>query len=164
MNLKIKLTLIIILMLNIPLMAQSGFTIKGTVLSATDQLPIPGVSVIIKGTSKGASTDFDGIFSLNVNQGDILEVSFLGFKTALVTVGTKKEITISLTEDTSVLDEVVVVGYGKQKKSHLTGSISKVTNDKLDQIAKARVDEALVGQVSGVNIAATDGVRFCSNY
>ena len=138
-------------------MAQSGFTIKGTVLSATDEMPIPGVSVIIKGTSKGASTDFDGIFSLNVNTGDILEVSFLGFKTALVPVGNQKEITITLSEDTSVLDEVVVVGYGKQKKSHLTGSISKVTNEKLDQVAKARVDEALVGQVSGVNIQATDG-------
>ena len=155
MNLKIKLTLIVILMLNITLMAQESFTIKGTVLSEADNMPIPGVSVIIQNTTKGTSTDFDGIFSLDVKQGDILVTSFLGFKTKLVPITNQKSITIVLAEDTSQLDEVIVIGYGTQKKSHLTGAISKVVNDDLDQIAVARVDDALIGQVSGVNIQAS---------
>ena len=155
MNLKIKLTLIVILMLNITLMAQESFTIKGTVLSEDDNMPIPGVSVIIQNTTKGTSTDFDGIFSLDVKQGDILVTSFLGFKTKLVPITNQKSITIVLAEDTSQLDEVIVIGYGTQKKSHLTGAISKVVNDDLDQIAVARVDDALIGQVSGVNIQAS---------
>ena len=157
MNLKIKLTLLVILMLNITLMAQSSFTVNGTVLSQSDNLPIPGASIIIKGSTKGASTDFDGKFSLNVASGDILEVSFLGFTTKLVPVANQKQLTIVLAESTNTLEEVVVIGYGTQKKSHTTGSISKVVNEDLDQIAVARVDDALVGQVSGVNIQATDG-------
>ena len=144
-------------MLNITLMAQSSFTVNGTVLSQSDNLPIPGASIIIKGSTKGASTDFDGKFSLNVASGDILEVSFLGFTTKLVPVANQKQLTIVLAESTNTLEEVVVIGYGTQKKSHTTGSISKVVNEDLDQIAVARVDDALVGQVSGVNIQATDG-------
>ncbi|MBI9042102.1 MAG: TonB-dependent receptor [Lutibacter sp.] len=156
MNLKIKLTLLVILMLNITLMAQSSFTINGTVLSQTDNSPIPGASIIIKGSTKGASTDFDGNFSLNVASGDVLEVSFLGFTTKLVPIANQKQLTIVLAESTNTLDEIVVVGYGTQRKSHLSGSISKVVNESLDQIATARADDALVGQVSGVNIQATN--------
>ena len=87
----------------------------------------------------------------------MLQFSYLGFGTKLVTVGDQTTINVSLTEDASVLDEIVVIGYGTQKKSHTTGSISKVVNDDLGQIAVSRVDDALVGQVSGVNIQATDG-------
>ncbi|WP_089376743.1 SusC/RagA family TonB-linked outer membrane protein [Lutibacter flavus] len=157
MNLKIKLMLMLMLTVNITLMAQDSFSITGTVVSATDNSPIPGVSIIIKGTTKGASTDFDGNFALEVTQGDILTVSFLGFKTKSVPIINNQALTIALVEDTSALDEVVVIGYGTSKKSHLTGSISKVVNDDLDQVAVSRVDDALVGQVSGVNIQATDG-------
>lgn len=156
MNLKIKLTILVMLMLNITLMAQGSFTITGKVLSQTDNSPIPGASVLIKGSTKGASTDFDGVLSLNVSTGDVLEVSFLGFTTKLVPVGNQKELTIVLAESTNTLDEIVVVGYGTQRKSHLSGSISKVVNESLDQIATARADDALVGQVSGVNIQATN--------
>tara|TARA_R110001583_G_scaffold77491_3_gene210905 strand:- start:14339 stop:17443 length:3105 start_codon:yes stop_codon:yes gene_type:complete len=157
MNLKIKLMLMLMLTVNITLMAQDSFSITGTVVSATDSSPIPGVSIIIKGTSKGASSDFDGNFVLDVKQGDVLTFSFLGFKTQAVTVANNQALAISLVEDTSVLDEVVVIGYGTSKKSHLTGSISKIVNEDLDQIAVSRVDDALIGQVSGVNIQATDG-------
>ncbi|WP_372746126.1 SusC/RagA family TonB-linked outer membrane protein [Lutibacter sp.] len=138
-------------------MAQSSFSIAGTVLSQTDDSPIPGASIIVKGTTKGTSTDFDGKFSLSVKSGDILEVSFMGFATKAVPIVNQKQITIVLTEAANTLDEIVVIGYGTQKKSHLTGAISKVTNDDLDQIATSRVDDALIGQVSGVNIQATDG-------
>jgi len=155
MNLKIKLLLFLMLMVNINLIAQEGFTIKGMVISQTDDSPIPGVNILIKGSSKGTTTDFDGNFTLNVKQGDILEISFLGFKTKIIPIVNQKVLNVVLEEDTSALDEVVVIGYGTQKKSHLTGAISKVVNEDLDQIAVSRVDDALIGQVSGVNIQAS---------
>ncbi|MEX1381932.1 MAG: TonB-dependent receptor [Lutibacter sp.] len=155
MNLKIKLTLILILMINITVLAQSSFTLKGKVVSQEDNLPVPGVNILIKNSTKGTSTDFDGIYTLEVTSGDVLEFSFLGFVTKSITITDQRELNVSLSPDTSALDEVVVVGYGTQRKSTITGSISKVVNEDLDQIAVARVDDALIGQVSGVNIQAS---------
>lgn len=156
MNLKTRLALLVILLLNIPLFAQEGYTLSGTV-SGSDNLPIPGVNVVKVGTSTGAATDFDGNYSINVSNGDVLQFSYIGFVTQLVTINGQQTLNVTLTEDAAQLDEVVVVGYGTQKKSHVTGAISKVVNEDLDQIAVARVDDALVGQVSGVNIQATEG-------
>jgi len=155
MNLKIKLTLILILVINITVLAQSSFTLKGKVVSQEDNLPVPGVNILIKNSTKGTSTDFDGIYTLEVTSGDVLEYSFLGFATKSITITNQRELNVSLAPDTSALDEVVVVGYGTQRKSTITGSISKVVNEDLDQIAVARVDDALIGQVSGVNIQAS---------
>ncbi|MDO6517702.1 SusC/RagA family TonB-linked outer membrane protein [Zobellia uliginosa] len=157
MNLKTQLTLIALLCLNISLFAQDGYTLSGTVSDA-DNVPIPGVNVIIANTTKGTSTDFDGLFQINVSEGDILQFSYIGYVTQTIPITGQTELNITMAEDAKQLDEVVVIGYGgTQKKSHLTGSISKVVNENLDQIAVARVDDALVGQVSGVNIQATDG-------
>jgi len=156
MNLKIKLTLIIILMINITVLAQSSFTLKGKVVSQEDKLPVPGVNILIKNSTKGTSTDFDGNYALEVTSGDVLEFSFLGFVTKSITITNQTVLNVALAPDTAALDEVVVIGYGKQKKSHLTGAISKVVNDDLDQIAVSRADEALAGQISGVSIQATN--------
>ena len=155
MNLKNKLTLIVILLFSITVIAQDR-TVSGTVVNAADNIPIPGVNVIVVNTARGASTDFDGNFQIKVSEGEVLQFSYIGFNTKLQVIKNQTELNISLTEDLSQLDEVVVIGYGTQKKSHLTGSISKVTNETLDQIAVARVDDALIGQVSGVNIQATN--------
>ena len=157
MNLKTKLTIMVILLLNIPLFAQDSYTLTGTVVSQADQSPIPGVTILIQNTTSGTTTDFDGNYSIDVKNGDILQFSYIGFVTQSITIAGQATLNISLAEDVNALDEVVVIGYGTSKKSHLTGSISKVVNDDLDQIASARVDDALVGQVSGVNIQATDG-------
>lgn len=156
MNLKIKLSIIILLLFNITLFAQNNFVLKGNVVAQNDNSPIPGVSIVVKNTSKGASTDFDGNFQLDVKTGDVLQVSFMGYVTQNIIIKNQTTLKVVLAEDTQSLDEVVVVGYGTQKKSHLSGSISKVVNESLDQIATARVDDALVGQVSGVNIQATN--------
>ena len=156
MNLKTKLTIMVLLLLNIPLFAQDSYTLTGTVVSKADQSPIPGVTVLILNTTTGTTTDFDGNYSISVKNGDVLQFSYIGFVTQAVTITGQTTLNISLSEDVNALDEVVVVGYGTQKKSHLTGSISKVVNDDLDQIAVARVDDALIGQVSGVNIQATN--------
>ena len=157
MNLKFKLALIIIMIFNVSLFAQGEYLLKGQVVSIKDTQPIPGVNVIIQNSTKGTTTDFDGNYEIEVKKGDVLLFSYIGFATQVVIINNQKELNISLVEDLNKLDEVVVVGYGTQKKSHLTGSISKVVNEGLDQIATARVDDALVGQVSGVNIQTTEG-------
>ncbi len=130
-------------------------TITGNVSDANSGEPLIGVNILIKGTSRGTITDFDGNFSIEANEGETLVLSYTGYKDLEVAVANQTVFNLRLSEDISQLDEVVVIGYGTQKKSHLTGSVSKVTNEKLDQMAVARIDDALVGQVSGVNIQAT---------
>ncbi|QHI35663.1 TonB-dependent receptor SusC [Kordia antarctica] len=157
MNLKTKLTCIAMLLFCITMYAQESFTLKGKVVAKTDNQPVPGVNVLNVKTSKGAATNFDGLYEIVVTKGDVLQFSYVGFVTRTVIIGDQKTLDIALDDDAAALDEVVVIGYGTQKKSHLTGAISKVKNEDLDQIAVPRVDEALVGQVSGVNIQATEG-------
>ena len=156
MNLKTKLILAVVLIFNITLFAQTGSVLKGTVTAVSDNIPIPGVNVIIKNTSKGTTTDFDGNYEIQVNEGDVIQFSYIGFVSKAQIYTGQSTINIALAEDLAQLDEVVIVGYGTRKKSHLTGAISKVTNESLDQIAVSRVDDALIGQVSGVNIQATN--------
>ena len=130
-------------------------TVTGTVTDTETGDPLIGVNVVVKGTSRGTVTDFNGDYSIEANEGETLIFSYTGYKDVEVAVASQTVINLQLSEDISQLDEVVVIGYGVQKKSHLTGSVSKVRNEKLDQIAVARVDDALIGQVSGVNIQAT---------
>lgn len=156
MNLKNRLPLLVALLFSVAMMAQESFLIKGTVVSEIEKQPIPGVNVLVLNTARGVSTDFDGNFEIRVSKGEVLQFSYLGYVSKTVIVGDQTTLSISLEEDRSKLDEVVVIGYGTQRKSHLTGAISKVKNEKLDQIPVSRVDDALIGQVSGVNIQATN--------
>ena len=136
--------------------AVSAQTVSGTVTDSSG--PLPGASVVVKGTTIGTQTDFDGNYTLDgVDGSATMLYSYIGYATQEVAVNGRSAINVTLLEDASQLEEVVVIGYGTQKKSHTTGSISKVVNDDLDQIPLARVDDALIGQVSGVNIQATDG-------
>jgi TonB-dependent starch-binding outer membrane protein SusC len=125
----------------------------------TDQagIPLPGVSVIIKGTTNGTTTNLNGNYSLSgIPENATLVFSFVGNKTQEVVVGNQNTINISLEEESYGIEEVIAIGYGTQKKSHLTGAISKVTNEGLDQIPVSRIEEALIGKVSGVNIQTVD--------
>ncbi|MGQ1910362.1 SusC/RagA family TonB-linked outer membrane protein [Marinifilum sp. RC60d5] len=133
-------------------------TITGNVVDKEDNSPLIGVSVYEKGTTNGTVTDFDGNYTLSVSGSEsILVYSFVGYQTIEKLAGALTTIDIVMGADTESLEEVVVVGYGTQKKSHLTGAISKVVNENMEQVAVARVDDALVGKISGVNIQATDG-------
>ena len=133
------------------------FTISGTV-TAEDIGPLIGATVRIVGTSIGTVTDVEGKFKLPGNADQTISVSFIGYTTQEIEItGAQTSFNINLLVDVETLSEVIVIGYGTQKKSHLTGAISKVTNESMEQIAVARADEALVGKVSGVNIQATDG-------
>ncbi len=155
MNFKLKLLLIAILLVSIRSFAQDSYSVSGIVTGA-DNVPIPGVNVIVLNTTRGTQTDFDGNYSLTVSNNEVVQFSYIGFATQTVIIDGQSTLNITLQEDTSQLDEVVVIGYGTQRKSTITGSISKVVNENLDQIAVSRVDDALIGQVSGVNIQATN--------
>ncbi len=155
MNFKLKLFMVVMLLVNIQLFAQDTYDLSGTVTDANN-VPIPGANIVVANTTRGTQSDFDGNFTIQVTSGDILRFSYIGYTTETVAIVAQKTVSVTLKEDASQLDEVVVVGYGTQKKSTVTGSISKVTNETLDQIAVSRVDDALIGQVSGVNIQATN--------
>ena len=155
MNFKLKVFMVAMLLVNIQLFAQDSYSLSGTVTDANN-VPIPGANIVVANTTRGTQSDFDGNFTIQVTSGDLLQFSYIGYATQTVAIVSQKTVNVTLQEDASQLDEVVVVGYGTQKKSTLTGSISKVTNETLDQIAVSRVDDALIGQVSGVNIQATN--------
>lgn len=157
MKLKFKLTLLLLFVINVCFYAQDSFVVKGTVSTKTDNQVLPGVSIAIQGGAKGTETDIDGNYTITVKSGDILLFSYLGFVTQKIPVVKQRTVNVILSENANQLDEVIVVGYGTQKKSHLTGAISKVTSEGLEQVAVSRIDDALVGQVSGVNIQNTDG-------
>ncbi|MDG2491508.1 MAG: TonB-dependent receptor [Flavobacteriaceae bacterium] len=154
MKIKSHLTLLFVL-----IGAAFGFAqtqLSGSVTDANGQ-PIPGATIIVQGTNNGTTSDFDGNYTISIEENQNLVISYLGYATQTILFTGQDNVNISLVEDLNELDEIVITGYGTQKKSHLTGAISKITNEKLDQIAVSRVDDALVGQVSGVNIAATEG-------
>ncbi|CCG98287.1 hypothetical protein FAES_0273 [Fibrella aestuarina BUZ 2] len=132
--------------------------VRGTVTAQTDGSPLPGVSVLVQGSTVGTSTDPDGNFSIAVpNNEAILVFSQIGMKRQTVPVGTSTTLRISLVDDASNLDEVVVVGYGAQKKSVVTGAISSVKASDLVSMPITRVEEALQGRASGLTIAASSG-------
>ena len=132
--------------------------IKGTVVSGTDNEPLPGVNVVVKGnTSTSTITDFNGTFTLSARADAILSISYIGFKSQEIAVKGHKDIKIVLQEDSETLDEVVVVGYGVQKKSVVTASIAKVSADDLASTAPVRMDNALKGLASGVTVTSSSG-------
>lgn len=127
-------------------------TITGTVMSATDKEPLPGVSVIISNTTKGAETDFDGKYSVKAAKGDVLVFSFVGMKTASVTVGDANVVNVSLEND-NVLDEVVVTALGiKKEKKALTYSAQEVKGDELTKVKQTNPINSLSGKSAGVTI------------
>jgi len=137
--------------------AQNKKTVSGTVLSSEDNFALPGSSIIEKGTNNGTSTDFDGNFTLKVSENTTtLIVSYVGFITQEVTI-TNSPLTIIMQADNAKLDEIVVVGYGTQKKSVVTGAISSVKAKDIENIPNGRVEQALQGRVSGLTIAANAG-------
>ena len=126
-------------------------TVTGTVIDAAG-IPVIGANVIVKGTTNGTITDFDGNFSLDVPANAVLEISYIGYLTAEVTVGNQSKVNVTLQEDTQALDEVVVVGYGTMRKSDVTGSIATAKGEELTKQQSFSALENLRGKVSGVNI------------
>ena len=130
--------------------------ITGTILDQTGT-PIIGANVLEKGTSNGTITDFDGKFTLDVKQGATIHISYIGYKVQEITIGTARNYQITLQEDTETLDEVVVVGYGVQKKKLVTGATVEVKGEDIAKLNTTQALGALQSQSPGVNIQATSG-------
>jgi len=132
--------------------------VNGQVISSTDGEPIPGASVLIKGTSTGVATDMDGNFSLTVpSANSVLVFSFIGFISKEVRVGNNSRINVTLDEDISGLDEVVVIGYGTQRKADLTSSVATVQSEDFIQGGVRDAAQLLQGKVAGLTISAPSG-------
>ena len=132
-------------------------TISGVVTSATDNEPLIGVSVQVKETSTGGITDMDGKYSVTAQTGQTLVFSYIGYKSQEFKVGDSSVINVSLKEDTEMLDEVVVVGYGVQKKKLVTGATVQVKGENIAKLNTTNPLSALQGQTPGVNIVSTSG-------
>ena len=126
--------------------------ISGTVISGSDNYPIIGANILVKGTTIGTITDVDGNFSFEAPKGSTLIVSYIGYKSQELQVSGNAPLKIILSEDTEKLDEVVVIGYGSQKKSDMTGGIVAVGNEKLQMVSTNNLMDKLAGQVPGLNI------------
>lgn len=138
-----------------PAVAQQTAKIKGTILDQNGE-PIIGANVLVKGTTNGTITDFDGNYELDAPVGSTLTISFIGYKTIEVKATTEKQ-TIKLVEDTETLDEVIVVGYTTQRKESLTGAMSNIKSDKLKDVTTPSVENMLNGKVPGVYVAPGSG-------
>ena len=143
-------------MLSLSIWAQS-MTVTGVVMAQDEPDPVIGANVMIKGTTNGTITDFDGKFSLQANAGDVLQVSFMGYKTQDVKVSNAGPINITLVSDNVQLQEVVAVGYGTMKKSDLTGAVTSVSADQLLKAPVAGIDQALQGRAAGVTVTTGSG-------
>ncbi|MDW7695869.1 TonB-dependent receptor [Flammeovirgaceae bacterium SG7u.111] len=124
--------------------------ISGIVTSADDSAPLPGVSIIIKGTSSGTTTDLDGKFALEVAEGAVLQFSYIGYETQEVAVGTQTTFEIALITDLAQLEEVIVVGYGTKSKKTLTGSVSNIDGEELLKTPSFNVSANLQGKLPGL--------------
>lgn len=148
---KKSLFFIVLLLLNLQMLAQ--VTVRGMVKSADDSSPLPGVSILLKGTTTGTVTDMNGKYSIAVpSKTGTLTFSFVGYKTQEIVIGNKTNINVLLVSQTVGLNELVVVGYGTTKKKDLTGSVASVTGAQLSRVSSASPIANLQGQVSGVQI------------
>jgi len=154
MKINLKHFLWLMLVLSVQIAVAQGGSISGTV---TDNkgVPIPGVNIVLKGTSVSTQTDFDGNFKIQANAGDVLVASYVSFAT--VEVKASNAMTIKMVETQNELEAVLVVGYGTQSKKNLTDNIARVTAKDIQQVPVANVQNALVGKLAGVQITQTNG-------
>ncbi|MDP2527067.1 SusC/RagA family TonB-linked outer membrane protein [Maribacter dokdonensis] len=151
---KTKTKVFTILFALVTLSSWSQQTVSGNV--SDEEGPLPGASVIVKGTTRGTTTDFDGNFTIEANASDALQVSYIGYEPQSITVGSQTQLNIILIAGNK-LDEVVVIGYGTTKKSDLTGSVASVSSEEITQVPSARVDQVLQGRAAGVQVTQTSG-------
>ncbi|WP_375435612.1 SusC/RagA family TonB-linked outer membrane protein [uncultured Hymenobacter sp.] len=142
----------------IALVAQAPVALKGTVTDASSGEGLPGVSVVVKGTTNGTATNTDGSFSLSIPTADAtLVFSYVGFQTQEVSLNGRTSVAISLKNDQKALEEVVVIGYGSVKKSDVTGSVATIRTEDLLKTIPTSINQGLQGQVAGVNVNRSDG-------
>ncbi|MFO8234115.1 MAG: TonB-dependent receptor [Bacteroidales bacterium] len=157
LSFRVLFSILLFLMFGYTAMAQ--ITVSGTVVSEEEEEPLPGVSVTVQGTNIGATTDAEGMYTIEVpDEEAILEFSFVGMETQEIQVGEERTIDVTLSEDVVGIDEVVVTGYGTQKRSDLTGSVSSVTSESIEGMSVESVQKAMQGKAAGVQITSGGGV------
>ncbi len=155
---KQKLMIFLMLFLATQVLSAQNIVVKGKVTSADDGTTLPGVSIILKGTTKGVTTNIDGVYQISVpNEKAVLDFSFIGFKHQEVVVGNRTTVDVVLQSDLVGLDEVVVVGYGSFSKESLTGAVEVVKSDKFAMLPAASLENALQGGVTGLLMSNGDG-------
>ena len=145
------LTVVLLLVLTAGIVQAQDTQVSGTILDETG-MPLPGVSILLKGTTRGTTTDLNGKYSIAAPANGVLVFSFIGYNNLEETIGNRSKIDLTLTPDVSNLDEVVVVGYGSQKKSQLTGAISSVGNKEIQELPITDARQALQGRAAGVDV------------
>ncbi|MCB0423115.1 MAG: TonB-dependent receptor [Mangrovimonas sp.] len=148
---------VLFVLLLAPFISFAQKTISGKVTEQSSSLPLPGVNVVIKGTTTGTATDFDGNYQLNVNNGDVLVFSYVGYLPQEITYSGQSSIDIVMQEDASQLDEVVVIGYGAVKKEDLTGTADLVTSEDFNKGPIVSAQQLITGKVAGVNVVGGSG-------
>ncbi|UMB53749.1 TonB-dependent receptor [Lutibacter sp. A64] len=152
---KLKLSILLLLCCGfMSLKAQT--TITGTVTDDLNQT-LPGVNILVKGTNRGVTSDFDGNYSIEVSKGEILQFSYIGFVAQDILIGDQEVLNIVLKGDSQQLNEVVVIGYGTTSKKDLVSSVSSVKSDVLENQPVARLDQALQGRATGVSVTSNSG-------
>ncbi|MEM7549393.1 MAG: TonB-dependent receptor [Bacteroidota bacterium] len=132
-------------------------TITGTVTDGEDGTGLPGVNVLVKGTTTGTVTDFDGNYNVKASESDVLVFSFVGYVAQEVEVGQRSVIDVQLASDLKQLEEIVVIGYGTTSEKEVTGAISSIKSEDITRLNPARIENALQGQISGVQITSASG-------
>jgi len=136
----------------------AAIRVSGTITDAGDNARLPGVNILVKGTTLGTSTDGNGAYTLDVpDESAVLVYSFIGYQSREITVGTQTVIDVAMEQDVTSLQEIVVVGYGTQKKSDLTGSVGTVKAEDIQERQLPSVSQALAGRVAGVNVSVNSG-------
>ncbi|MGA9639648.1 SusC/RagA family TonB-linked outer membrane protein [Flavobacterium sp.] len=154
-NWKLKTGMLLFMLLSSFNVIQAQALLKGKVTD--DQGPLPGVSVLVKGTTTGTITDFDGNFTIKASPSDVLIFTYLGYNNYEVKISNKNNISVVMKSKVSSLDEVVIVGYGTQKKKEVTGAVSRVKEEDVSKTATSDLGSALQGLIAGVNVTASSG-------
>lgn len=150
--------LIFILLFSLPLVGiGQEKIIQGTVVTQEDGMPLIGATIVIKGTTTGTSSDFDGKFLITANTGDLLVFSYVGYQSVEITVDNQSQIDVALKQDANILDEIVVTGYGQQSRSTLTTSVSKLDTKIFENSTRSNAATALQGTVAGLRVTNTTG-------
>lgn len=136
--------------------AQSN-EIAGTVIDATNNLPLPGANVLVKNTNRGTQTDFDGNFTLPVTNGEVIVISYVGYVPQEITVQGQENLRIALAEDAEALEEIVVIGYGSQQRRDITGSVSTVDEEAMENRPNTQIGALIQGKAAGVQVVSGSG-------
>ena len=156
-NMKKRICLLALMVMTALSMMAQSVTVTGVVMAQDEPDPVIGANVMIKGTTNGTVTDFDGNFEVQAKIGDVLLVSFIGYRPQEIKVANAGPIKVTLEPDNVQLQEVVAVGYGTMKKSDLTGSVTSVKADDLLKAPVAGIDQALQGRAAGVTVTSNSG-------